>query len=193
MVMLAIETLLLMAAAVAVGFFLGVVGKQMFGTVIPLDGGPRLTEIIDLVDAVEAVRRPRPASGAPVEVASEPARNDETDAASIDEVVAEVSAAADAVAPDLERAEAADRVGRRPPMLASPREGIADDLRRIKGIGPQNEARLNALGVYHHAQIAAWTPEEARWVGAYLAFAGRIEREDWVGQARALVAQSGTA
>ncbi|WP_198018841.1 hypothetical protein [Azorhizobium doebereinerae] len=77
--------------------------------------------------------------------------------------------------------------GTAPPLLAAP-EGAADDLKRLKGIGPQNERRLNALGIFHFRQIAAWTPEEVRWVGATLAFPGRIEREGWVGQARALLA-----
>ncbi|OZA86390.1 MAG: hypothetical protein B7X76_05205 [Azorhizobium sp. 39-67-5] len=61
----------------------------------------------------------------------------------------------------------------------------ADDLKQIKGIGPLNERKLNALGIYHFRQIAAWTPDEARWIGAFLGFRGRVEREDWIGQARA--------
>lgn len=77
--------------------------------------------------------------------------------------------------------------GRRPPVLAAP-EGVgADDLKLLKGIGPQNERRLHALGIFHFRQIAAWTPEEALWVGSYLAFPGRIEREDWIGQAQAIL------
>jgi NADH-quinone oxidoreductase subunit E len=69
-----------------------------------------------------------------------------------------------------------------------PPEAGSDDLKLIKGIGPQNEARLNALGIHRLDQIAAWTAAEAQWVGSYLAFPGRIEREDWIGQAKALIA-----
>lgn len=76
--------------------------------------------------------------------------------------------------------------GARPVGREAPRDGRPDDLRRIKGIGRQNADRLNALGIWHFYQIAAWTPEEAAWVGSYLAFPGRIEREDWVGQAKLL-------
>ena len=166
MVFLVFETVVLIAAAVACGIFLGIVAKQLFGKVIVVAGGPRFTEIMDQAAADER--------GA-------------AEASTIDAVVAEVAAEADVVAPDLERAEAADRVGARPPLLSEPLDGGADDLKKIKGIGPQNEARLNALGVYHYRQIAAWTPEEARWVGAYLAFAGRIERENWIGQANTLL------
>ena len=76
----------------------------------------------------------------------------------------------------------------RPPTLDAPEGEGADDLKLLKGIGPQNERRLNALGIYHVRQIAAWTPDEAAWVGSYLAFPGRIERENWIGQAPALAA-----
>ncbi|MFS8038110.1 hypothetical protein ACI7BZ_14325 [Xanthobacter sp. AM11] len=76
--------------------------------------------------------------------------------------------------------------GQRPPTLAEPDGGTADDLKLLKGIGPQNERRLHALGIFHFRQIAGWTADEALWVGSYLAFPGRIEREDWIGQAKAL-------
>jgi NADH-quinone oxidoreductase subunit E len=46
-----------------------------------------------------------------------------------------------------------------------------------------NEAKLHTLGVFHFDQIAAWTREEIRWVGTYLAFPGRIDREEWTTQA----------
>ena len=75
--------------------------------------------------------------------------------------------------------------GKRPAGLAAA-QGAPDDLKVIKGIGPQNEERLNRLGIWHFAQVAAWSPENVEWVGTYLAFPGRIEREDWVGQAAAL-------
>jgi predicted flap endonuclease-1-like 5' DNA nuclease len=78
--------------------------------------------------------------------------------------------------------------GRRPVGFVAARSGKADDLQRIKGIGPQNEERLHKLGIWHFAQIAAWTPENVQWVGGYLSFAGRIEREQWIAQASALAA-----
>ena len=76
--------------------------------------------------------------------------------------------------------------GQQPAGTAAPRGGRADDLKRIKGIGKVNERKLNALGVWHLDQIAAWSDQEIAWVDGYLAFKGRIEREDWVGQAKAL-------
>ena len=71
----------------------------------------------------------------------------------------------------------------RPAGLSAPRSGVADNLQRIRGIGKRNEVRLNKLGIFHFGQIAAWTPAEARWVAAHLAFPERIERDDWIGQA----------
>jgi predicted flap endonuclease-1-like 5' DNA nuclease len=74
----------------------------------------------------------------------------------------------------------------KPVGLASPRSGKADDLKRIRGIGKQNEGRLHGLGIWHFDQIAAWSKKEIEWVGHFLAFPGRIEREDWVPQAKVL-------
>ncbi|MEL7042796.1 MAG: NADH-quinone oxidoreductase subunit NuoE [Pseudomonadota bacterium] len=62
----------------------------------------------------------------------------------------------------------------------------ADDLKRIKGIGPVNEKALNELGIYTFVQIAGWTPANIDWVEDFMSFPGRIEREDWIAQATAL-------
>lgn len=61
-----------------------------------------------------------------------------------------------------------------------------DDLKRIKGIGPKNEDALNELGIYTFKQIADWTPENVDWIEDFMSFPGRIEREDWIGQAKVL-------
>ncbi|MFZ1680009.1 MAG: ABC transporter, partial [Rhizobiaceae bacterium] len=70
--------------------------------------------------------------------------------------------------------------------LATPRGGKADDLTRIKGIGPVNNRLLNQHGIFHFDQIAAWTKADIVVAEAYLAFDGRIAREDWVSQAKTL-------
>ena len=105
------------------------------------------------------------------------------------ELPPEIAAAAVAptvAAEDASRAAAADAVGTRPLALAGPLGGKADDLKRIRGIGPQNERKLHGLGVYHFSQVAAWTAENAKWAGSFMAFPGRIEREDWIAQAAIL-------
>jgi predicted flap endonuclease-1-like 5' DNA nuclease len=76
----------------------------------------------------------------------------------------------------------ANAVGARPPALEEP-HGVADDLQRIKGVGPINEKHLRDLGVFHFDQMAAWTRSEIRWIDTYLGFPGRIDREQWVVQA----------
>ncbi|NTG50315.1 hypothetical protein G6M04_23255 [Agrobacterium rhizogenes] len=81
--------------------------------------------------------------------------------------------------------------GQRPPAVV---KGVAalDDLKLIDGVGPVNEGKLNELGIWTFKQIAAWTPANAEWVGSYMAFPGRIEREDWIGQAAQLAKGLGT-
>jgi NADH-quinone oxidoreductase subunit E len=87
---------------------------------------------------------------------------------------------------DATNEDKANAVGTRPTGLDAPRGGSKDNLQRIKGIGKVNERKLNDLGIYHFEQIAGWSASEARWVGTFLAFMGRIEREDWIGQAGVL-------
>ena len=41
-------------------------------------------------------------------------------------------------------------------------------------------------GIFSDAQVAAWKKAEREWVDDYLSFHGRIERDDWVKQAKAL-------
>ena len=56
-----------------------------------------------------------------------------------------------------------------------------------------NERKLHEHGIFHFEQIAAWTEADVKAAEAYLEFDGRIAREDWIGQARALAAKSGGA
>lgn len=63
----------------------------------------------------------------------------------------------------------------------------ADDLTRIQGITPAIQVHLAALGIYTHRQIAGWTARNIKEVSLRLAFKDRIEREQWVQQARLLV------
>ena len=72
--------------------------------------------------------------------------------------------------------------GERPRPLDAP-IGSADDLKKISGVGPKLEQKLNGLGIYHYSQIAAFSPENVAWVDGYLSFKGRIIRDDWIGQA----------
>jgi NADH-quinone oxidoreductase subunit E len=61
-----------------------------------------------------------------------------------------------------------------------------DDLKMISGVGPKIEATLNEIGIFTFSQIAGWKKAEREWVDGFLNFRGRIERDDWVKQAKAL-------
>lgn len=87
--------------------------------------------------------------------------------------------------------EKAEVAGEKPETLAVAAED-QDDLKRIKGIGPKNEDALNELGIYTFRQIAEWTPSNVDWVEDFMSFPGRIEREDWIGQAKLLASGSET-
>ena len=63
---------------------------------------------------------------------------------------------------------------------------LRDDLKMISGVGPKIEATLNEIGIFTFAQVAGWKKAEREWVDGYLNFRGRIERDDWVKQAKAL-------
>ena len=99
-------------------------------------------------------------------------------------VPAPVEAEAPVVAPKapapVKRAPAA----RKPKAAAS----AGDDLKRISGVGPKLEQVLNARGVRRFAEIAAWSPKDMQRFDAALGLDGRIGRDDWIGQAKALAA-----
>lgn len=77
------------------------------------------------------------------------------------------------------------------PLFAAP-EGEPDDLKLISGVGPSLEAKLHALGVTKFAQVAAFSDEDIAKLDASLKFRGRIVRDNWLGQAKAL-AEGGVA
>lgn len=80
---------------------------------------------------------------------------------------------------------------KKPAALAAARGGVPDDLTVIKGIGPKLAELCHRLGFFHFDQIAGWTAEEIAWVDENLeGFRGRVTRDDWVGQARALAAKA---
>jgi NADH-quinone oxidoreductase subunit E len=65
----------------------------------------------------------------------------------------------------------------------------ADDLKQISGIGPKLEQVLNARGIRTLAEIAAWSDADIARVEQELGFDGRIARDGWVAEAKALTAK----
>ncbi|HYC25434.1 MAG TPA: 30S ribosomal protein S2 [Roseiarcus sp.] len=74
-------------------------------------------------------------------------------------------------------------------LLVAPR-GAPDDLAKLTGVGPQIVKKLNDHGVFHYWQIAALTEPEASKLDADLKLNGRVARDHWVEQARALLASA---
>ncbi len=69
-------------------------------------------------------------------------------------------------------------------------EGEADDLKKISGVGPVLEEKLNKLGIYHFRQIVALSPSEISAIDGALNFKGRIDRDGWIDQAKKLMAET---
>lgn len=136
-------------------------------------------------EAAAAEAEPEPEAAASDEAPTEaPAPEAEPEAES--EAPAEAAAE---VAEEVHPSEAmlAELEGVQPEQIAAP-EGGGDDLTAITGIGPRIGEVLNELGIYTYAQIAGWTPENETWIENHLSFKGRVSRENWVEQAKALMA-----
>lgn len=82
-----------------------------------------------------------------------------------------------------EAVDRADAAGTRPVVLGGPRLGRPDDLTAIAGLGKRHAKKLARIGIYHFSQIAAWTPQEAAWIGAFLGVDDTMRQRDWVGRA----------
>ncbi len=75
----------------------------------------------------------------------------------------------------------------KPESFSAARDGLPDDLTKIKGIGGKMEKLCNRLGFWHYDQIAAWSGDEIAWVDDNLeGFKGRVSRDNWVEQAKGL-------
>lgn len=61
-----------------------------------------------------------------------------------------------------------------------------DDLEMIAGVGPKLAETLNELGISTYRQIAEWTEDDISRIDEHLNFRGRIQRENWIDQAKAL-------
>jgi predicted flap endonuclease-1-like 5' DNA nuclease len=128
-----------------------------------IDEGIRAKDVLD-EGAERAQRNQALIDAAPAAVKPAP----EPVAMPVAEPVAEIAAPAPAPAPA--------------PVPAS-----ADDLARIKGVGPKLVALLGELGVTSYAQIAAWSEADITRIDTQLGrFAGRITRDQWVEQAKLL-------
>jgi len=90
------------------------------------------------------------------------------------------------VAPKAVAAETAVSAAAMARPAAIERPARPDDLKALSGVGPKLEQVLNGFGIWTYAQIAALSEAEIAWLDHELGFAGRIGRDDWLGQAGAL-------
>jgi large subunit ribosomal protein L21 len=98
------------------------------------------------------------------------------------------SSEAPAAKPAPKKAAPKKEAAPKPKAEAAP-AAAADDLKKLSGVGPALEKKLLAAGVTTFAQIAAWTEADIADFDEKLSFKGRIEREGWVEQAKALAAE----
>ncbi|MBO0345551.1 50S ribosomal protein L21 [Roseibium limicola] len=71
------------------------------------------------------------------------------------------------------------------PLFTAP-AGDKDDLKKISGVGPVLEKKLNELGITKYDQIINFSAEDIARVDDVLNFKGRIERDNWIEQAKEL-------
>ena len=165
-------------ASVARAVELGDGVKRIDGTEVPLLTPWRDQKPDGPAKKPVAKKEPKPAADKPVSEAGATKQEAEATPKGKPEAAAPAIAAADI--------EAAGE-GVKPDVLDAPRDGKADDLKKISGVGPKLEGVLNELGVYHFDQIAAWDAAQVAWADQNLVgFKGRVSRDDWVGQARKL-------
>jgi len=82
-------------------------------------------------------------------------------------------------------AAAAPAAGGAPANLLDAAPADADDLTKLKGVGPKAAEALNAAGVYKYAQLAAYSDEQCAWLAEQ--GAGKAEKlMDWAAQAKDL-------
>ena len=145
------------------------------------DAGRAIAFYCDLVAraALDGIQRSQGGSGADLGEMEEPMA---------EELPPSTAPSAEAVAEPIEsQAGELDAPAEVFELLAAPR-GAPDDFARIQGVGPQIVKKLNDGGIFHFWQIAAMTPDDEAKVDADLKLGGRISRDGWIGQARALIA-----
>jgi len=153
---------------------------------VPLEAALEVVAEVAAEPVAEAPAEPAPAEPAPAEPApAEPAPAEPAPAEAAPKAEAKPAKATPAAEPAAKEA-AADVAA---PLFQAP-EGEPDDLKKISGVGPVLEGKLHDLGITKFAQVAAFTADDIAKVDDALSFKGRIERDDWISQAKTLAAES---
>jgi small subunit ribosomal protein S2 len=143
------------------------------------DAGRAIALYCDLIAraALDGISRSQGSAGVDFGASEEPAAEILPTVAAADEVAAEPEAPTESYEAPTETFE----------ILSAPR-GAPDDFAKIQGVGPQIVKKLNDGGIFHYWQIASMTPDDATKVDADFKLGGRIARDGWINQARALLA-----
>ncbi|MDW4496897.1 NADH-quinone oxidoreductase subunit E [Sulfitobacter sp. D35] len=179
-------------ASVQLAVDIGDTVKRIDGTEVPLVTPWQRNAANADARPSEDIEEPRPADGEPADDtgvteqeaqagsrAKPPSKEDPEGMAADEDSVADPKPA--------DNADTDTGAGTKPATLDAPRDGAADDLKMIKGVGPKLESLLQSMGFYHFDQIANWGPKEIAWVDQNLeGFKGRVSRDNWVTQAKEL-------
>ncbi len=82
-----------------------------------------------------------------------------------------------------------DAVRRPANLLDAARGEKPDNLQKLTGVGPKLESLLHENGVFHFDQIAAWDADEVAYMNDRLSIKGRIERDNWIEQAKTFASE----
>ncbi|MCP5081922.1 MAG: 30S ribosomal protein S2 [Alphaproteobacteria bacterium] len=153
------------------------------------DAGRAVALFCDLMAraAIEGISDSQSGAGVDLGAAEEPVveevlESKAPEAAAVEEAPAAAEAPAAEAPAAAEKASSEDTPAAKFKGLDAP-EGEADDLKKISGVGPVLEEKLNGMGIFHYRQIAAFSPEDIAAVDDELNFKGRIERDGWLQQA----------
>lgn len=171
---LTLELLLLMLLAFLIGCILGCLFRTMFAADQAPAAKPAKTSVSKTQAVAADASKPEPKPAAVSKVKPEPEPKPEVQPA--------------ASKPAAKTAAAAVATGKpvRPKGLPGARDGKPDKLQMISGVGPKLEKTLHGLGYFHFDQIAAWGKDQVDWVDEHLRYKGRIERDEWIAQAKLL-------
>ena len=149
-------------------------------------GAAHAAPLVKAVEAVSAAPVAAPAVAPVAAAVAAPLAAAPVEAAPVAAPVAAAPAPVEAApAPAAQPLMATDAPAAQPKGLDAARNGKADDLKTIEGIGPVLEKLCHDLGIFHFDQIAAWGPAEVAWMDGNLkGFRGRVTRDKWVAQAR---------
>jgi NADH-quinone oxidoreductase subunit E len=183
-----------MAAATAIG--LGVtshIAGFMFGAIQGMAGTVQKTGAVDEEPAAEPVEPVASAAvaaePAPMEEVAKPVKAEPVEVAPVKLAPAR-SAPVKTVPVKVEPVKTTPvkaETPKRQKAAARVVETQADDLKRISGVGPKLEQVLNSMGVRRYADVALWSDKDMQRIDAQLGFGGRIARDGWIEQAKALM------